>query len=337
MATMTAARLHKVGAEMVIEQVPMPTAGASDIVVEVKACNLVPNLHNILANWQSWFPALPLPRLPAIFGLDTTGVVSEVGESVLHYRPGDRVYVNPGLSCGSCPACRRHQQINCENYTFMGYFGFGPKAQHLYDRYSYGGFCEYMLVPEANLVRLPDNVTFDQGARFGYLGTSFAALKKVGAGPQHSILIDGISGTLGLGAALNALAMGVGRIFGTGRNRALLDKVKALNPDRIEVFALQDGEIGAWISERTDGSGVDAYVNCLGPGASPDIMVQSIKTLRRGGKAVNISGVSAPASLDVFSLMCAQIDVIGSNWFTPAEGDELASPRRDRFARSLDL
>ena len=156
----------------------------------------MPNLGNVLTHWQTWFPELPLPKLPAIFGLDVAGVVAKAGELVQWFAPGDRVYVNPGLTCGSCPSCRANDPLNCRNYTFKGYFGFGPDAQKLFDAYPYGGLGEYTTAPQQNLVRLPDNVTFEQAARFGYLGTAYAALRKANAGPQSTVLINGISGTL---------------------------------------------------------------------------------------------------------------------------------------------
>src|SRR5262249_35356714 len=233
MDTMLAARLHTIGAPMVLERLPIPKPRPTDVLVQVKACGIVPNLGNVLTHWQTWFPELPLPKLPAIFGLDVAGVVAEVGELVHWFRPGDRVYVNPGLTCGSCPRCRANDPLNCRNYTFKGYFGFGSDAPKLFDAYPYWGLCEYSTAPQQHLVRLPDNVTFEQAARFGYLGTAYAALRKADAGPHSTVVINGISGTLGLGAALIALGRGVGRIFGTGRNVALLERVKALAPSRI--------------------------------------------------------------------------------------------------------
>ena len=106
MATMLAARLHKVGEPMRLEQVPVPEPRPTDVLVAVKACGVVPNLINVLTHWQTWFPELPLPKLPAIFGLDVAGVIAGVGEQVQNFRECDRVYVTPGLFCGSCPACR---------------------------------------------------------------------------------------------------------------------------------------------------------------------------------------------------------------------------------------
>src|SRR6185312_17429767 len=84
-------------------------------------------------------------------------------------------------------------------------------------------------------------------ARLGYLGTAYAAMKKLGVGPGVAFLVNGISGQLGLCAAMLALAMGCTRILGTGRNVALLKRVKALAPQRIEVFGFSDrpGAAGA--------------------------------------------------------------------------------------------
>src|ERR1700681_4978853 len=65
-------------------------------------------------------------------------------------------------------------------------------------------------------------------------------MKKIGVGPGQTLLINGISGQLGLNAAQLALAMGATRILGTGRKQALLDRVKALAPRRIEVLSVPD-------------------------------------------------------------------------------------------------
>ena len=155
MTEMLAARLHAIGEPMKLERVPLPQPHPTDVVVQVMACNVVPNLKNVLATYAEWFPYLPLPQLPAVFGLDTSGVVTQVGNQVTDVAVGDRVYVNPGLSCGSCRACRRGEDPNCDAYTFMGYFSFGPEGQRLFDAYPYGGLAEYLTAPQRNLVKLP--------------------------------------------------------------------------------------------------------------------------------------------------------------------------------------
>jgi len=267
--TMIAARLHEPGGPLHLDEVAMPTAEAGDVVVKVEACNIVPNLANVLsADWASLMKYLPLPKLPAIFGLDIAGVVHEVGPHVHAVKPGERVYVNPARGCGSCRFCRAGELLNCESFIYQGYFGRGPLSQAVFDRYPYGGLAQYSTAPATALVKLPDNIAFEEASRFGYLGTGYGALKKSGLKPAGSVLINGVSGTLGVGTVLLALAMGAARILGVARNEQLLARVKALAPDRIETLSTTTGSsVDAWAKSMTDGEGVDAVVDALPPRA----------------------------------------------------------------------
>ncbi|MFI7583454.1 alcohol dehydrogenase catalytic domain-containing protein [Kocuria sp. M1N1S27] len=322
--TMTAARMHHVGEPMVLEEVPLPEPGPADVRVAVRACNIVPNLANILENWTTWFPQNPLPALPAIFGLDPAGVIDAVGEDVHGFAVGDRVYVNPGRYCGGCKACRRGEHINCTSYAFAGYFGFTPTATQMLDRYPYGGLAEYMIAPQYALVKLPEALSFEHAARFGYLGTAYSALRKADVGTDTTVLINGISGTLGLGVALYALAMGATKILGTGRDRQLLERVQALAPERIATFSTKDGAIDEWVHREIPG-GVDVHISALGPGAPHEPFTQGMKALRRGGKAVNIGATAGDVPIDVHHMMDQQQHLIGSVWFTAGEGEDMAA------------
>lgn len=335
MSMMKVARMHKVGEPMRIEQIPIPVPASNDVLVRVRSCGIVPNLGNILANWTTWFPELPLPPLPAIFGLDPAGEVVAVGSHVHTWNPGDRVYVNPSLYCGGCRACRNGDLINCTHYAFSGYFGFSQNSLKLFKNYPYGGLGEYMIAPQYALVKLPDNVTYDQAARFGYLGTMYSALRKGQVGPGKSVLINGISGTLGLGGALLGLAMGATRILGTGRNIALLEKVKALAPNRIEVFSTEGGgQIDAWVKSRTEGLGVDVFVDALSPGAPHETLQQGVRALKRGGRAYNIGAIAGMVGMDLHTMMDEQQSIEGSAWFTAGEGQDMADMAE---AGTLDL
>jgi len=88
---MRAARLHQVGQPFQVDTIPVPEVRPTDVLVEVKAAGVVPNLHNVVTNYPKWFPFLPLPTLPAIYGLDSAGIVSQVGSQVRSgIKPGDR-------------------------------------------------------------------------------------------------------------------------------------------------------------------------------------------------------------------------------------------------------
>jgi alcohol dehydrogenase len=174
-------------------------------------------------------------------------------------------------------------------------------------------------------------LSFEAAARFGYLGTAYAAMKKIGVGPGHALLINGISGQLGLNAAQLALAMGATKILGTGRNQSLLDRVKKLSPQRIDVLSVPDAAPGptdplvAWAKNATEGHGVDGMIDCLPPGAPASAMMRALFCLRRGGRAVNVGAVMETLPLNAFWMMTNRIGLQGSVWFTTGEGEEMAA------------
>jgi D-arabinose 1-dehydrogenase-like Zn-dependent alcohol dehydrogenase len=200
--------------------------------------------------------------------------------------------------------------------------------------YPYGGLAQFITAPATALVRLPGNVSFEAAARLGYFGTAYAGMRKLRVGPGHSLLINGIGGQLGLCAALLALAMGSTKILGTGRNAALLARVKALAPDRIDVLAVPDAPANgpgqqdplvAWAKTATDGYGVDGVLDCLPPGAPAAALMRALHCLRRGGLAINVGANMETLPLNAFWLMTNRIGLQGSVWFTTGEGEEMAA------------
>ncbi|WP_211091359.1 alcohol dehydrogenase catalytic domain-containing protein [Pseudothauera rhizosphaerae] len=323
MTSMRAARLHEIGGKFSIDEMPIPEPREHDVLVKVEACGLIPNLRNVVTHFPTWYPFLPLPALPAIFGLDAAGTVAAVGSAVKSFKPGDRVYANPGLSCGECRYCRQGEPTRCEDYTFSGYFGFGKGSQALFEQYPYAGYAEYMTAPATNLVRLPDSIGAAHATRFGYLGTAYSAIRKSALRPGQSTLILGATGTLGVGATLLALAFGAARVVVVARDAALLARLAAFDPKRVLPLRLDGQGIAARVRELVPG-GVDAMLDTLGAKAPAELSVDAMQGVARGGRIVQIGGVAGPIPIDPHPFMCAQWQYIGSLWFTPSEGDEMA-------------
>ena len=93
--------------------------------------------------------------------------------------------------------------------------------------------------------------------------------------------------------------------------------------------------VADWARSFTGGHGVDAVIDCLGPGTSGTLLMDAIYALRRGGKAINIGGVGEKTVMDIHWMMDNQIEFIGSNWFTTVEDGEAL--RRWPRAGTLDL
>jgi threonine dehydrogenase-like Zn-dependent dehydrogenase len=334
MTTMSAARWHGEKIGFKLDRVERPKPRATDVLIRVKACGVIPNLKNVLLHFQKWHPYLVLPPFPAIYGLDASGEVAEVGSQVHSIGVGDRVYVNPGVGCGSCLACRTGVPTSCDAFTFLGYFGFGEGSRQVYADYPYAGFGEYMTAPAHSLVRLPAAVSFEEGARFGYLGTAYAGLLKGGARAGKTVLVSGATGTLGLGGVLFALAMGCTKVFAMARNRELLDRVRALDPRRIEVVYADEGSISGRVRNATDGLGVDVFLDAIGPGAPASVSMEGLASLRRGGTMAVVGQVSEPLPIDMHKLLCSANNIVGSLWFNIAEGQDMATMRA---AGTLDL
>lgn len=334
MNTMLAARLHSVAQPFQVDTVPVPTPGDDEVLVRVHACGVVPNLKNVAYHYPEWFPFLPLPKLPAIYGLDPAGEIVALGRHVEGLKIGDRVYVNPARSCGGCAKCRRGDTVSCAAFTFAGYFGFGPGSKKVLERHSSGGFAEYLVAPTTSLVVLPEQVTYEQAARFGYLGTAYAALRHANAGSHSSVLINGVTGTLGVGATLLALAMGVPKILAVARNKELLAAVKALAPDRIATYSTLDGPCTEWAKQQTDGFGPDIMIEALGPGAPMEATLTAMHSVSRGGTIVTVGGMDTDIAINPIWIMVNQIRYQGSAWFTTAQGEDMAMMAK---AGTLDL
>lgn len=322
---MRAARLHQGSGSPVVDEVEVPEIDDDEVLIRVKACGIVPNLLNVVQRWPAVFPDLPLPPFPAILGLDPAGEIAQIGQRVKGVKVGDRVYVNPIRACNTCRHCADGNHVACTHYTFAGYFGFSPKSREIYKRYPSGGFAEYMRAPCYALAKIPESMSFEEAARFGYVGTAYGALRRAAVGSESTVMINGASGTLGLGAVVSALALGARRVLGVARNRRLLEQVKALAPDRIEIRSVDEGPMDGWVHEMTDGEGVDVALDCLPFGASPELFLSAVKLVRRDGVLINAGGVVGDVPLPLGELMIKGITVRSSNWFTPKHAREMSA------------
>jgi len=127
-------------------EVAEPRIGAHEVLVRVRACAL-----NHLDLWvRRGIPgvAIPFPHIP---GSDIAGEVAKVGEKVSHIQVGERVLLQPGISCGECEQCVAGRDNFCRSYTLFGY---------IVD----GGCAEYVKSPAANIVPIPANLSFEEAA-----------------------------------------------------------------------------------------------------------------------------------------------------------------------------
>ncbi len=143
---MKAQVLRAWGGPLTLVDIPRPTARAGEVLVAVRACGVGLTVLNYISG-QMGRPDT-LPRVP---GHEITGVVAEVGPGVHAVRPGDRVLVFFYLTCGRCEFCRTGRDSLCRDSQ-------GNVGVH-----RDGGYAEFVALPEANVLPLPEAVPFDQG------------------------------------------------------------------------------------------------------------------------------------------------------------------------------
>ncbi|QKZ24542.1 alcohol dehydrogenase catalytic domain-containing protein [Streptomyces chartreusis] len=319
---MRAARLHERGAKLSVDIVDKPSPRSGDVLIEVKACGMIPNFQNTL----DLPPGYNMPELPAIYGLDAAGVVVETGSAVRGVEVGQRVYVNPARYCTNCDACKSGHVMACDYAALNGYYGSGTKSLQILADYPYGGLADYMTAPPYCLVNLPDKLSFEMAARWGYMGTAYAALQRAKVDMKTTVLINGASGTLGLPAVQFALALGAPLILAVGRDPELLDRVRAIAPERIRVHSttLSAQSIEDWARVQTNGRGAQVVLDALPMYSSPADFLAAAAALARGGIHVNPGGVFGEVAIDMLQAMNHEQTYATSLWFTPNQGQEMA-------------
>jgi 2-desacetyl-2-hydroxyethyl bacteriochlorophyllide A dehydrogenase len=173
---MKAAVIESVG-RAVVREVPDPTPGPRDVVVEVAACGLCGTDLHIL---QGEFA----PKLPIVPGHEFAGTVAEVGSQVTEVAVGDRVAVDPSLHCHECRYCRTGHNNLCERWAAIGVTVPGGAAQ-------------YALAPVANCVKLPEHVRTEDAALIEPLSCAVRGYDVLSSRLGAHVLIYG-SGTMGL-------------------------------------------------------------------------------------------------------------------------------------------
>ncbi|SMR59375.1 unnamed protein product [Zymoseptoria tritici ST99CH_1E4] len=327
MPKINVARLVEIGKPFEVGTADKPTPGPNDVLVNVEACCLVPNPSNIVSGGAD-SDVFILPQLPAVFGLDAAGVVEAVGERVLNIKAGDRVYMDPHLTCETCHQCRRGRTDICENTCLRAYFAMCPGGVKMLTHYPLGALSEYLLSPDVNIAKLPDSIDLATASRFGYIGTSFGGLKTAQIQPGKTLLINGVTGTLGYAAVAIALGLGCTRILGIGRNKERLAELENLcHKGRVRTICSEDGGIDAVtkrVSEQTNGLGPDALYDCLGNGGDADTTSRLVGTVKRGGIAVLAAGGAEGEIRQTYlEAMSRDVAILGTMWFTSAEVDEL--------------
>ncbi|MGH3355114.1 MAG: zinc-dependent alcohol dehydrogenase family protein [Nocardioidaceae bacterium] len=276
---MRAAQIEKPGS-ILVGDVPDPAPGAGEVLVQVEACGVCgTDLH--IADGE--FAPTPYPIVP---GHEFAGTVVEVGSDVrTGITVGTRVAVDPSLFCGHCAACRSGRGNLCANWGATG------------DTLD-GAFAERVAVPAVNAYRLPDSMSFEQGALVEPLSCAVHGVRRLGVEVGESVLVVGV-GTMGL--LLTALLERSGaRVVAVDRLESKTALAESMGAHR---SATSIDELG---DER-----FDAVVDVTG---APAVIEQGLAVVRRGGRFLvfGVAASDARVAVSPFRIYNDEITVVGS-------------------------
>ena len=272
----------------------------------VRPDQVLVRMHAAALNRIDLFVLEGLPKarydFPHIVGSDGAGTVEEVGTEVSGIRPGDRVMINPGISCGRCDPCLSGEQPLCRGYRILG--------EHL------EGTCtEYVVVPAANVAPLGHGFSWAEAAAFPLATLTAWRMLTTRAGLRagETVLIWGIGG--GVSQALLRIARHLGATtIVTSGSDAKLAAARADGADHVVNHAT--GDVVAAVRAATANRGADVVADSVGEPTWPS----SLRALRRGGRLVTCGATGGPhVTLDVRRLYWHQWSLLGSTMGSRAE------------------
>jgi NADPH:quinone reductase-like Zn-dependent oxidoreductase len=228
-----------------IGEFPVPEINDNEVLIKVKAFSL-----NHLDIWvmEGKYP-LEIP-MPHIFASDASGIVEKVGKYVKNVKEGDKVIVYPGLSCGYCEKCISGKDNECKQYRPLGVIENGVSAQ-------------YVKVPFQNVYKLPEGLSFEEGACIGIVYTTMwhSIVTRGGIKQGDTILIHGAGSGVGTAGIQIAKAFNA-KVITTAGYDWKLEKAKDLGADYIINYNKEDFE--EKVKEITNGELCDIVVDHIG-------------------------------------------------------------------------
>jgi NADPH:quinone reductase-like Zn-dependent oxidoreductase len=274
-----------------------PKPGPNEVLVRVHACAL-----NHLDLWvRQGLNGVTFP-LPLVPGSDIAGEVAGVGELATRVRPGDKVVLAPGVSCGQCAACAAGKDNECRKYTPLGY---GRN----------GGCAEYVVAPEANVLPMPAGLSFEEAAAVPlvFLTAWHMLVARARLQPGEEVLILGAGSGVG-SAAIQIAKLTGARVIATAGSSAKLDRARELGADELINHAQQ--RISEEVRRLTGKRGVDVVFEHVGTAT----WEQSILSLAIGGRLVTCGATTGfAAQLDLRYLFARQLSLLGSYMGSRAE------------------
>ena len=276
---------------------PTPQPGAGQVLVRIRAAAL-----NRLDLWvRNGWPGIKL-EYPHIPGADGAGEIAALGEGVSGWETGERVVINSNLGCGQCEACLAGWDNRCQNW-------------HLLGENVRGTYAEFVVVPAANVLRLPAG--FDEklaaAAALVYHTAWHSLITRAGLQAGETVLVVGASGGVNT-ASIQIARLAGAKVYVVGAGPEKLALAEALGAD-VLVDRLKNENWAKVIFEATGKRGVDVVVDNVGTTYG-----QSFRAAAKGGRILTVGNSGGPKfEIDNRFIFGKHLSILGSTMGTRAD------------------
>jgi NADPH:quinone reductase-like Zn-dependent oxidoreductase len=291
--------IHSHGGPEVLEpaELPDPVPVAGEVVVAVRACAL-----NHLDLWtRAGLPSLKV-AFPHVLGCDIAGEIAALGAPIEGLAAGMRVMLSPGTSCGRCHACLSGEDSSCRSYRILGH-------------QIHGGYAQYVRVPAANVIPIPEAIAFESAAAFPlvFLTAWRMLVTRARVRRGEDVLVWAAGSGVGMAAIQVAKAFGA-RVIATAGTESKLEQARQLGADA--VVNHHEGDVVAEVRRLTGKKGADVVVEHVGEAT----WERSILSLARRGRLVTCGATTGPRGETSLShLFSKQLSLLGSYMGSKAE------------------
>jgi NADPH:quinone reductase-like Zn-dependent oxidoreductase len=272
-------------------ELPTPLVGPRDVLIDVKAVAL--NRVDLLVR-EGW-AGLKL-KFPHVLGADIAGVVAGVGANVKEFKPGQRVTVNPTLSCGECEWCLRGDDQMCNQWQLLG-------------EHTNGGYAEQIAVPARSVIAMPDGISFEDAAAANLVMVTawHSLIRKGQVRAGESVLV------VGAGGGVNSVSIQIAKLAGAKVYTVASNAAKAARAEQMGADVTIDrSKTPDWartLYGLTNRRGVDVVVDNVGAAT----WLSSIRSLAKGGRMLVVGNTSGPKfEMDSRYIFAKHISIVGS-------------------------
>ncbi len=296
------------------KEVDVPEPGHGQVLVKMKASSICGS--DIRAIYREHLGKGPEAYQGVIAGHEPAGQIAKVGPGCKEFKTGDRVVIYHISGCGICEDCKHGYMISCKS---------PHRAAYGWQRD--GGHAQYLLAEENTCVRLPDSLTYVDGALCACgFGTSWEALTRINVCGSDRLLVTGM-GPVGLAAAMLGKALGAATVIGTDIVDERLKLAEDLGLIEHAIKADDNDKALEQIKEITDGRGCEASIDCSG---APAGRLLALKGTRQWGRCAFV-GEGNKVEFDVSPVLIHEQITLYGSWGTSLKHLQDLVERLDRW------